>query len=364
VTSPSVVEFRSVNESQSRKPLQKGAWRGISRFAAKRLEDDDGAISNAPQFHYFVDAAFDSTSKAQLVQSSMASRSSILSRIQDLDATRHASSYVGFVVGSECVGQVHRDLVSLFLEKLNCFQLQNEALHLKPEDDRTAAMDTATQMLIDHKFIKKRHSDMYPVSSGPGQPPLCLLNRNAAPYFGITSVGVHLLCYKNHPQDVSLWMAQRAANKAHFPSLWDPTVAGGQPANLSLWENVVKEAQEEAGVTRNQLEKAQSVSCLSLMTSKVDGTCLKQSLYYCWELHVDDNFEPTAVDGEVAKFELWNAATLMEEVQSGSRLRPAMRLVIADFLIRHGIITPDTEPDYSQIQAALHRDRLVLWHPN
>jgi hypothetical protein len=40
-----------------------------------------------------------------------------------------------------------------------------------------------------------------------------------------------------------------------------------------------------------------------------------------------------------------------------------MRLVVTDFLIRHGVITPDNEPDYAKLQAAMHRDRLVLWNP-
>jgi len=309
---------------------------------------------------------------AMLQQTMTNVRSShVLSRIQELDATKHASSYLGFVIGNQCVGQVHCGLSKLLLEHAaSCFQEKNDGtLHLSSDKDPTAAMEMATQVLIDHNVIPKRHNDMYPMSSSPTHNAVGFINRNAAPYFGITSIGVHLLCYQKYPQsqsqpqnDVALWMAQRAPTKAHFPSLWDPTVAGGQPANLSLWDNLVKEAGEEAGIHPEQLTHAHSVSCLSQMTSKPDGTCLKQSLYYCWELNVDDTpLEPKAIDGEVAKFELWNSTTLLEEVQSGSRLRPAMRLVITDFLIRHGIITPDAEPDYVAIQTALHRDRLVLW---
>lgn len=320
------------------------------------------------------------TTAALVQQSTMPNRAcSILSRIQELDATRHASSYLGFVVHSQCVGQVHRDLVELLLEhSSSLFERRNGALHLSckmnDKDEMTVAMETATQVLIDHKIIPKRHRDVYPLSiPGSHNKPIGgVMNRNAAPYFGITSVGVHLLCYeKEHAQqqnDVSLWMAQRSPNKTHFPSLWDPTVAGGQPAHSSLWDNLVKEAGEEAGIRPDQLHRqAKSVSCLSQMTSKPDGTCLKQSLYYCWELQVGTNngnmpFEPRAVDGEVAQFELWNSATLLKEVQSkSSRLRPAMRLVVTDFLIRHGIITPDTTDEYAAIQSALHRERLVLW---
>ena len=305
--------------------------------------------------------------------------SSILTRLQELDGSKHASSYVGFMINSHCVGQVHREMLPLLLshqEKLFDLQKTNddarsrERLHLLPtptDDDHqglTAALDKATQLLIDNKIISRRHTDEYPVSTveGTGKPTrLCHINRNASPYFGITSVGVHLLCWKKNPT-LGLWMAQRSSTKSHFPLLWDPTVAGGQPANLSLFDNMVKESHEEAGIHRDMLSKedCHSVSCLSQMTSKPNGTCMKQSLYYCWELQVDANFVPVANDNEVSKFELWDSQTLLEEVKFGNRLRPAMRLVVTDFLIRHGIITPDNEPDYAKIQTALHRDRLIL----
>ena len=48
------------------------------------------------------------------------------------------------------------------------------------------------------------------------------------------------------------------------------------------------------------------------------------------------------------------------EVREGELLRPAMRLVMADFLIRHGAITPDNEPDYERIILAMHQERLVM----
>ena len=52
--------------------------------------------------------------------------------------------------------------------------------------------------------------------------------------------------------------------------------------------------------------------------------------------------------------------TYYGKVREGGLLRPAMRLVMADFLIRHGAITPDNEPDYERIILAMHQERLVL----
>ena len=73
-------------------------------------------------------------------------------------------------------------------------------------------------MLLDCDVISKTHTDMYPVTDlKHGGEALATINRNAAPFLGITSVGVHLLCYvrDGNTKGPSLWLAQRAANKAH-----------------------------------------------------------------------------------------------------------------------------------------------------
>ena len=247
-------------------------------------------------------------------------------------------------------------------------------------DARSAPFERFTDLLLECKIISKRHTDMYPITdlrkTAAGGEILATVNRNAAPFLGITSIGVHLLCYvrddetnnnnnnnNNSNSNVSLWLAQRAADKSHNALRWDPTVAGGQPALMGFFDNVIKEAGEEAGIDPDLVaQTAVSTGCLSQMTCKRnDGTCMKQSLYYTWDMEVDrETFVPWPADGEVAAFELCSAEQLEYEVRHGDRLRPAMILVVADFLVRHGVITPDNEPDYAEILAAMHRERLVL----
>ena len=72
------------------------------------------------------------------------------------------------------------------------------------------------------------------------------------------------------------------------------------------------------------------LSVLSQMTARPDGSCLKQSLYFVWDLEVAEEWEPRAADGEVARFERWAMPRLEHEVREGELLRPAMRLVLAD----------------------------------
>ena len=331
-------------------------------------------------------------------------------------------------------------------------------------ETRTKVLECFTDLLIECQVIPKRHTtDMYPViarrrqqrrrsnspkgkkegneteTAGAGKKIndantnedehedeeeliLATVNRNAAPYLGLDSVGVHLLCYVRHAtQDdninntdgnsISLWLAQRSENKSQYPLSWDPTVAGGQPYGISLHENMIKEAYEEAGIDRSMIVHhavpaiAPSTTVSSTTTRGADDdnnnnsnhnskllvpvplsrmTCssnnysddkdgrrrmapwMKYSLYYTWDLEVDrDDFIPTAIDGEVTQFQLFTTKELLYEVLYGTKLRPAMILVVTDFLIRHQILTPDLLTggldEYTAIVAALrHRTRISV----
>lgn len=351
----------------------------------------------------------------------------LLHRIQSLDASRRldvVNKYIPALLVQEddctsggddeniVVGHIHTSLIETLRKKINETEelLPNKKSFLLPSpgvgqrepsglvrnqyfgllvdkhskyeppipltEARNSAFERFTDLLLECKIISKRHADMYPITdlTKPGGDIIATINRNAAPYLGISSVGVHLLCYVRDEQEdgasgkkpgsgnVSLWLAQRAASKSHNALRWDPTVAGGQPASMGFFENVIKEAGEEAGIDADMVVKqAVATGCLSQMTSKTDGTCMKPSLYYTWDMRVDrETFVPEPADGEVTAFELCSSEQLEYEVRHGDRLRPAMILVVTDFLIRHGVITPDNEPDYAQILGAMHRERLVL----
>jgi len=300
----------------------------------------------------------------------------LLERLRQLDASSYASQYCAFFAAGRCVGQVQRTLLPLLLgckgstwmhpPVFYCVTLENGSRGIclagGSTEQRTAGMNVATDALIEAGLVTKRHGDLYPLASEWGEQSVALVDRNAAPFFGVTSVGVHLLCFVYDVEGAPrVWMAQRAATKANFPNLWDPTVAGGQPDSLTIRANVKKEAAEEAGVSASLVVRARASGALSQMTAKPDGSCLKQSLYFVYDLLVPIEFAPKPVDGEVQRFELWSAAEIEAEVRSGERLRPAMRLVMADFLIRHGVIDPDSEGrDYLELQRAMKQPRLVL----
>eukprot|EP00804_Cyclotella_cryptica_P011246 CCRYP_007742-RA/>CCRYP_007742-RA protein AED:0.39 eAED:0.39 QI:0/-1/0/1/-1/1/1/0/407 len=274
--------------------------------------------------------------------------------------------------------------INVDIKSLHEMNLEEDALFEK----RTAALDNVTNLLHALGVISRKHSDTYPVSpfseqaSFEGTPrKLALVNRSTAPYLGIDSIGVHLHCYVcqkvndgNKPIIEGVWLAKRASTKSHHPNCWDPTVAGGQPVHLSLHENIIKEAHEEAGVPSEWLRLDDSNASqygtvftdhtddpVTITTAKPDGTCLKRSIYYSFDLKVPRDWNPTAVDGEVSEFKLYSVKELEEELRYGNSLRPAMRSVLLDFMIRHELWKENSEIELRDLKEAMRRKRLILW---
>ena len=246
---------------------------------------------------------------------------------------------------------------------------------------RTEAFEYVADYLILTGVIPRRHTDLYPIypfmdgEDRANDKTLLLahINRNTAPYLGIDSVGVHLNCYvKENNRIGGVWLAKRASTKSHHFGYWDCTVAGGHPINLSLVDNIVKESQEEAGVPAEWILHESSMDDdsdtlfsdnthdpLMITTAKSDGTCMKRSLYYSCDLQVPHSWRPTPVDGEVSEFRLFSMKDLEEELRYGDIVRPSIRAVLLDFMIRHKELRG--ENNINLLSAAMRWGRLLLW---
>lgn len=72
-------------------------------------------------------------------------------------------------------------------------------------------------------------SELYPVSTSFGEPPVMLMERAAVPHFGIRAYGIHVNGYVVLPDgSVELWVARRSKTKQTWPGKLDHIVAGGQ----------------------------------------------------------------------------------------------------------------------------------------
>ena len=180
--------------------------------------------------------------------------------------------------------------------------------------------------------------------------PLFLIDRAAVQAFGFSAVGVHVNGYVRAPDGLHVWIAERAAGRHSYPGMLDNMVAGGQPAGLSLMENVVKEAAEEAGIPEALAQRARPAGAVTYCLEAEAG--LRPDILYVYDLELPAGFQPRNADGEVAHFELWPAARLAETVRDTRRFKFNCNLVIIDFLIRRGVLGPE-EPDYVAILAGL-----------
>ena len=127
------------------------------------------------------------------------------------------------------------------------------------------------------------------------------------------------------------------------PGKLDQLVAGGQPAHLSIRENLTKECSEEADIDAVVAARALPVSAITYRMEIPQG--LRCDILYNFDLRLDPDFQPVNTDNEVHAFHLWPIDKVAEIVRDTDDFKFNCSLVVIDFLIRHGMITPD-HPEY------------------
>lgn len=138
----------------------------------------------------------------------------------------------------------------------------NQTLTLNPSHvtvkQRTAAVAGVLDTLRTQGMFSGWRNELYPVTSAFDKPPLLLLERAAAPYFGIRAYGVHVNGYVQKADGSKLlWVARRSKRKPTWPGMLDHIVAGGQ---------VSREGQHQLQCSAlNVLTVSMTVSAVSLV---------------------------------------------------------------------------------------------------
>ncbi|KDD76359.1 hypothetical protein H632_c254p0 [Helicosporidium sp. ATCC 50920] len=140
---------------------------------------------------------------------------------------------------------------------------------------------------------------------------------------------------------LALWVAQRSRSKPTWPGKLDHLVAGGQPSSLSCRENLTKECWEEAGIPQELAQRAVPVGAVSYASLQPEG--LKRDVLFCYDLELPADFVPVPQDGEVEGFVLVPAEDVARLVASTDSFKQNCNLVLADFMVRHGVVHPDTK---------------------
>ena len=88
------------------------------------------------------------------------------------------------------------------------------------------------------------------------------LDRASVSAFGVRAYGIHLTGFVRKSGRIFVWVPRRALDRVVSPGKWDNTVAGGQPAGLSLQENLIKECAEEANIGPDYVALAKPVGTI------------------------------------------------------------------------------------------------------
>ncbi len=203
--------------------------------------------------------------------------------------------------------------------------------------DRLTVADIAAagRALVEARLARWR-GEAFDVRTEVGGPVLGQVDRGVLPALGLLAEGVHLNALVRRADGLHLWVARRAADKALDPGKLDHLVAGGVPAGLGVWDCLVKEAQEEAGLPERLLRAAVAVEPVRYVMERAEG--LRRDHLHCFDIELPESFEPRPMDGEVAGFELWPIERVANTVRATDDFKFNVNLVLIGLFERLGVV--------------------------
>lgn len=206
------------------------------------------------------------------------------------------------------------------------------------------------------EVVKKWRDELYTVH-GPDQ--LIRMERSGSPLFGIVTYGVHMTTYVNTEDGMKIWVPKRADGKT-YGGMLDNTVAGGIATGEQPFECMVREAAEEASfsedLVRSTARPCGTISYFSFRDERAGGETglLQPEVQFVYDMEVGEDLIPKPCDDEVEDFRLWTVDEVQRALSEGL-FKPNCALVLLDFFIRHGILTPHNEKNYVEIVSRIHR---------
>ena len=267
------------------------------------------------------------------------------------------ATFKPFEVDGATIGHVRPALAAEMTKYPEIFVVSERSLTftdtLTGFERRSAAMARVLADLVKSGLLPPERGEFYPVAAAISEEPFFQLDRGAISAFGIRAFGVHVNGFIRHDNGtIEMWIARRARDRMAYPNMLDNMVAGGQPIGLGLKENVIKECAEEADIPATLAAQARPTGAISYTYEAADG--LKPDIMFCYDLALPEDFVPRNTDGEVAAFYRLSIGEVAKIVESSLEFKFNCNLVIIDFLIRHGFLSPE-HPDYLKLIQGLHQ---------
>jgi len=279
---------------------------------------------------------------------------SYLNKVEDCNR-RDLRRFVPFTVADTQYGWLTHERAAAVLAFPDVFQPLGTGVALNPKLVTVAARSKAVAQIADQLvatglFLKPR-GELYAVRNRWSDRPAFRIDRALVPGFGLRAYGVHVNGYVEKRGGLHLWIGTRARDVGVEPGKHDNMVAGGQPADLSLMDNLGKECAEEAHLAPKLARTAKPTGVLTYCFESPQG--LKADTLFCFDLAMPMGIKPRPSE-EISAYDLMPIAEVLKRVRTTGSFKFNVNLVILDFAVRHGILTPENEPDYEKIVAGLH----------
>ncbi len=208
------------------------------------------------------------------------------------------------------------------------------------------------EALVDAGLARLK-DEMTPVLRKWGLGAIAEIDRAGLPALGLPAYGVHVNGFVRNGTGLCLWVGHRARNRDVAPGKLDHLVAGGIPMGYTVGETLAKEAEEEASLPADIAARAVPVGAICYRLQQQDG--LRNDTLFVYDLELSPGIVPAGNDGEVERFELMPVGRVAETLRQTDDFKFNVTLVLIDFLIRHGQLDPDREPEYAALIKGLRR---------
>jgi hypothetical protein len=266
-----------------------------------------------------------------------------------------SSRVVPLTAGNARIGLLRRDNAEALQQFSDVFAVAEQRVELIARGDIAAvsrAVDAVVDALVAERHVPKWRNESFDVAPRWGATPVFRLDRGAVPFFGTRAYGVHLNGYLRRGETLYLWVGRRSPGKQIAPNKLDNLVAGGIGNEYGVGETLLKEGEEEASIPRSLMSRAISAGAVSYRMETRLG--IRDDVLFVYDIEMPADFVPENRDGEIVDFELMPVSVVLDRIRTTSDFKFNVNLVILDFALRHGLLSPD-DPEYLDIATGLHR---------
>lgn len=221
-------------------------------------------------------------------------------------------------------------------------QLMNETLGINHESQKVPA-------------LARWSEEDFPLYSATGEHVLDM-NGAGVDVLGILNFSVHMIGWVTTAEGIKIWVPRRS-RRMSFPGMLDSTVGGSLPSGERPIDGIVRECEEQIcldpAYTRDNIISCGTNSFQLSVTDSQLPACQHQ-VQYLYEMEFRRGIVPRIGDGEVGELKLMTIDEVREAMKNGE-FKLSCNMTYLAFLIRHGYINAENEPDLPEICARLHR---------